>query len=62
MKKVVPIFISLAQVIRIRSLNCYFWKYQVRVMVQKEWGERDRSCTGSEKETVRGVVNGERFV
>lgn len=53
-KKVVPIFILLAQIMRLKSLNYCFWKCQVRVMAQKEWGERDRSCAGGERDHERG--------
>lgn len=55
-KKVVPIFILLAQIMRLKSLNYCFWKCQVRVMAQKEWGETE--VVQGERETMRGVVNG----
>lgn len=38
----------------LKSLRDGFWKCHIRLTVQKEWRERDRSCSVGEREKQRG--------
>lgn len=43
----------------LKSLRDASWQCHIRLTVQKEWGERDRSCAVGERKAKGGEVNGE---